>query len=99
MGIVVFQTKTVIYLLRLVVVFRGTAVGSTEGAAGILAVIGTGAVGAGFVRTPCSSTSSCMVRFRSACGIRLMRISSRVRNPCACKAYWVRSLRARSVTT
>jgi hypothetical protein len=59
---------------------------------------GMGAAVAGFARAFCSSRSSCIVRFRSACGIRLMRISRRVRRPCACSAYCVRSLRARSVT-
>ena len=40
-----------------------------------------------------------MFRFRKPCGIRLTRISRRVRRPCACIAYCARSLRARSVTS
>lgn len=49
----------------------------------------------------CSSylfMSSRMFVFRSGCGIRFTRISSRDRRPCAWRAYCARSLRARSVT-
>jgi hypothetical protein len=46
----------------------------------------------------CSSINSWIFLFRTAWGMRLTRISSRVRIPCACNAYCARNLRARSVT-
>lgn len=48
------------------------------------------------LRAP-SSNSSPIVRFLSARGIRLTRISNRMRRLCACNEYWARSFRARSV--
>lgn len=39
-----------------------------------------------------------MLALRKAFGMRLTRNSMRVRRLCACRAYWARSLRARSVT-
>jgi len=46
----------------------------------------------------CFSNSSPIDIFLNATGILLTRISNRIRSPCACKAYWARSFRARSVT-
>jgi len=37
--------------------------------------------------SPCLSNSSPIVIFLSATGILLTRISSRIRRPCACRAY------------
>lgn len=65
---------------------------------GISTLAGTGGGGAGLALSACSSSSSWMLRFLNACGMRLTRISRRVRRPCACMAYCARSLRARSVT-
>ena len=39
-----------------------------------------------------------ILALRSDVGMRFIRISIRVRRLCACKAYWARSFRARSVT-
>lgn len=44
------------------------------------------------------SASSPILALRSAMGMRLTRISIRVRRPCACKLYCARNFRARSVT-
>ena len=44
------------------------------------------------------SSRSPMFVFRNAIGIRLTRISIRVRSPCACSIYCARSFLARSVT-
>lgn len=46
----------------------------------------------------CFSSSSPMLALRKETGIRLTRRSMRARRSLACRAYWARSLRARSVT-
>lgn len=46
----------------------------------------------------CFSSNSPILAFRSATGIRFMRLSIRDRRSCAWRAYCARSLRARSVT-
>lgn len=48
--------------------------------------------------SPCLRIKSSIFTFLNDIGIRLTRISIRVRKPCACKAYCARSFRARSVT-
>lgn len=59
---------------------------------------GNDEVGAGLCCWTCLSTISCIFVFLRDVGMRLMRMSKRLRSPCACNAYWARSLRARSVT-
>ena len=89
-----FQTSFTAYLV-LLATFFGLSLASV---CCLVSFAGTGGAAFGSSFAACSSTKSCIFLFLSAVGMRLTRISSRDRRPCACRAYWARSLRARSVT-